>query len=344
MAPLTITMEFFRNSTIWANSVASLTQFLLYLLHLLGEIMKKAVAIAALAFASFSAFAGETITFTNIYSVGGGTDKAFSSLIPSLERQGFTVKKNFTKSCVDGMQVLAATPQNHILGVSTGDIAFSDHTKNGMRCPSLNTAPAKFELFSSLNGGPVYLCTSPKFEGTSVERLRAFAQVGRKVKIGYTSKIHKEIVDQMIHSQLPTLNYVMLMYSGGGQNRTAALAGDVDFVVGSSVAAELVPYGSTCIAGSERKDPTVPFFGELEKGKPVKGFAEFLNHNLLVSVNSSITPTVAKALKTAMQSPEFKEAVAQIGSKHVGIGDGISAAETVKTVSAVERNYIFTGK
>lgn len=305
---------------------------------------KKMLTTVAMITLAAGSVAGETITFTNIYSVGGGTDKVFTGLIPSLERQGFAVKKNFVKSCVDGMQVVSASPQNHILGVSTGDIAFSDAGKNGLRCPSLNTAPAKFELLSSLNGGPVYLCTSPKFEGTSVERLRALAQVGRKVKIGYTSKIHKEIVDQMFQTQLPTLNYVMLQYSGGGQNRTAALSGDVDFVVGSSVAAELLPYGSTCIAGSERKDPSIPFFGELEKGKKVKGFEEFLNHNLLVASKGTVSKEVIEALRIAMQSPEFKDAVASVGSKHVGIGDGVTAADTIKTVSAVEKNYIFSSK
>lgn len=93
--------------------------------------MKRVIMSLALLLLAGSLLANETITFTNIYSVGGGTDKAFTSLIPSLERQGFTVTKNFVKSCVDGINLVSNHPANHLLGISTGDAVFLIGARTG---------------------------------------------------------------------------------------------------------------------------------------------------------------------------------------------------------------------
>lgn len=305
----------------------------------------KFCAVVALACSAMTASADDkTITVTNLYGVGGGIDNIVSGMIPSLERQGFTVNKNFVKSCVDGYRLVNNQPENHIMVAVTGDIALSDRNYNGLRCTSLAKSAPSLELFSSMGSAPVYMCSSPKFEGTSIEKLRAIAKTERKVVFGIGTSAHKNVIDRMIKNQIPDLKYTVVMYKGGAEITAAARAGDIDYVVGATVAVNVQKLGGTCVAVSDRNDKTYTYMGAFDKSKPVTDFHDYVAHFLLFANVSQMSPRAAFALKIAMQSPEFLEASKKNGYTHRGIGAGVSPAETIKENIIVEKNYVFDGK
>lgn len=307
------------------------------------KVRKSLILASVLAVLSASVMA-EEVTFTSLSSPGGGTDRSVDGVIEYLKTQGITAKKQFVKSCVDGLNQVVANPKNHFLVTVQGNAILSDRSKAGDQCPALSSLPVNLELYSPLKGSMIYLCSSPKFEGTSFTRIKALASTGRKIRIGVTEPSLGVPVAKMFDTQLPDVKYVILPYSTP-ELALAAQSGDVDMVVSTATVKKLVEQGGTCLARSARSDMVqwsdkpLPFYGEIEPGKPVANFAESLTQSLLLADKATVSPAADKAMKEAFKSKEFRDAIAKIPTDHLGLGDGISNEVSMKRIADFEKEF-----
>jgi hypothetical protein len=301
----------------------------------------KHILVAFTIMAAAAANGAEEITFTNLYGPGGGSDKIVTSLIPSLEAQGFTVKKNFVKSCADAYGLMRSKPENHFLVIATGDAAVNNTDANGTRCPALATLSKSVGVYSALGSSPMFMCAAPGFEGTSVEALRKLAGTGKRVVFGIGTDALKVLIDKTMKSQAPGVDYVVVMYKSGAEITAAAKSRDIDYVVGATVAVNIEKMGGKCIAVSDKANTSLPFMGAFSADTQDKTFKAYIQHLTLLSDNSAVTPSVDAAMINAAKTPEFKQVVKANGYNHNGIGDGIDAKTTAGEMSTVEQSYIF---
>jgi len=325
---------------------------MLYNLTLMEKQMNKkfmmgltAAVIAAVAPVTYA----EDIYFTGLTSVGGGTDRAVDGLIANLTANGFTVKKQFVKSCHDGLQQMLKNPKNNFLVSVQGDMSLADTKIGGTKCPPIDSSPVKLSLFSPLKGDIIYLCTSPSYAGTTFTKIKALAVTGRKVRIGVTEPALGAPVAKMFDTQLPNVPYAILPYTSA-ELLLAAKSGDVDMVISTSTVQRLVDEGSTCIARSARSneikwsDRPIPFYGELEPGKPVAGFAESITLSILTADASQVSKTANAAMLKAFKSVEFRTVLDSIPTGHHGLGDNIPNSVTMKRIADYEREYMIKSK
>lgn len=303
--------------------------------------MFKIILTALTIMVASSANGAEEITFTNLYGPGGGSDKIVNGLIPSLEAQGFTVKKNFVKSCADAYGLMKANPENHFLVIATGDAAVNDLDANGTRCPALSTLSKSAGVYTSLGSSPMFMCAAPGFEGNSVEALRGLARTSKRVVFGIGTDSLKVLIDKTMKSQAPGVDYVVVMYKSGAEITAAAKARDIDYVMGATVAVNVEKMGGKCIAVSDKSNTTLPYMGSFTSDTQDKTFKSYIQHLTLLTDSVTVSSSVNTAMITAAKTAEFKQSVKSNGYDHNGIGDGVSAKTTTDEMSTVEKTYIF---
>lgn len=260
----------------------------------------KTIALAmVLAVSSMASSFATDLTMSFYYAAGGSTEKFASSLVPSLERQGITVKKEFYKSCAEAMQAIDRSPDNNVLATLTGDISFANRAR-GLRCPPTDKMADELVPLPGVTRGAMGVCTRPDFAPRTIADLEEYSKKGNVVKIAY---IPNDIFLSMLYKftlQYTDINFILLPYSGGSTMRTATAAGDVDMFFSMTLAAELQPIGSTCIAMSA-KTPGKLFMGEHSR----TAFPSFYQSNFFVAEKGHISKDVLRALNVAYQSKEY---------------------------------------
>ena len=276
--------------------------------------MKKLFCILMTSFAMVCNAADITFMFTD--PPGGGAERVVNAMLPTLERSGLTVEKQFFKSCVDAANEMRPDKTTKILILSPGAVNWSN-TSEGGKCAPISRWAYTPKLYTTLVSGSLFVCTVPNY------------QPGKKIRIGYTVSVEQtNLVNRYIANQ--TGDYVGLPYPGIGPLRTAITAGDVDMFFATSLANEMIAKGGTCIAATA-KDNTkkLPFVGNMPEY--ITAISAVVVNDVPVKVNTSIV--------SALQSPEFNSEIAKMEYKHKGIGANVPVSEQLKSLIYLETSF-----
>jgi hypothetical protein len=253
--------------------------------------MKKQLTILALmALAAVKTAYADDITLITAYPVGGGTYRVTEALKSGLETAGNTVTyKNF-KFCTDAINYLASSGKNTFMSVYDGDI-FLDGTTATEKCPIIDKK-LNIGVYSGVISTPYYLITNPGLKVSTFDELKILSKT-QKIKIGmYYAPISVRIAKLLGEHNLT--NYVVVEYNTAGELRAAIAAGDVDVVMASTQATEIVSKGGVIIGTNTKYAVTdkIPYLGD----------PEYLPGVSMVTVNGTITPEVDKSMKMALNS------------------------------------------
>jgi tripartite-type tricarboxylate transporter receptor subunit TctC len=288
--------------------------------------MRSLLAIVSMLFVATVAQAQNT-EFIFYHPPGGGADTHSRGLITALEQQGVTVKRTYVKSCAEAITYVENNPGSVMVSL-TADLRYSDSA----RCPSIDRVP-KLKLYSSIADTSFVYCTAPKRRDLD---LAAIAASKDQLLVAVPTIDANWIPFNLFaKNQKNPANLKLVPYKGGGDLKTAVLAGNVDlFYVGT--VKDLLEQGARCLAASTRKNPYgLPFLGDLTT---VKVFPETaLTTTLWYSGN--LDPAMDKNFRRAFASRTFQEHLQANSLSHNGIGAGVLSETTLKNTRALDELF-----
>jgi hypothetical protein len=290
--------------------------------------MKKLIALLMACLAATASYADE-IVFSNIYPQGGPMDLLFTELATQMEKQGHTVDRRFYKSCVDAIRAVSSSPANNFIMIVGGDIRF-DAPSEGAKCPPPAQYTKPFHIVSGVTETSYYLTALPGFQGTTIEKIKELSAT-RKIRIGFGfSELQNKHIQAFV-SKYPGV-FVVLPYAGVGVMRPAVAAGDFDLYYGAGMRQELLAKGGVDVMVSSKAASTSQI--------KYMGNPEYVAINVLVAVDGSVTPTVTKALTSALASTPLRELAVKLSATPYGLGTGVSGEATTTKINETITNIV----
>ncbi len=255
------------------------------------------------------------------YTPGGGVDITArllaSNLTEQLKQTVLVDNRPGAQSDIAAELVARAAPDGYTLTVMSSSFAVNAATVKGQKFDAIKD----FQPISLIAENPNLVIVNPSVPAKSLKELIAHAKAyPGKLNVGYTGSLQELFGKEFIkHAQIKA---VQVPYKGAGNMATALLANEIQLCFFSTTSSgHFVRDGrmrALAIAAGQRSDALPEIPTTAEAGLPKFRASTWYGMLGPAGIPRAIVDKLNAAVRVALKSPQFKEAMNKNGQLPVG--------------------------